>query len=46
MALVTNVDIIEYRSATSRCYGDEASGSKQNYTCFAYVCKNSSKVTY
>ena len=32
-----NITIIEYRSATSCCHGDGASGSKQNYTCFAYV---------
>ena len=41
---------IEYRSATSRCHGAEASGSKQNYTCYAYKGTESkllcSKVAY
>ena len=33
-----SMDCIEYPSTTSCCQGDEASGSKQNYTrCFSYV---------
>ena len=33
-----------FSGATSCCHGDEASGSKQNYTCFAYKCTNSNGI--
>ena len=44
VSFLSESKVIECRSATSCCHGDEASGSKQNYTCFAYKCTNSNVI--